>query len=152
MLLGRRARLVALVNDVTRKCPAIKVARACEKGRQDWADATTILSLGYRRRTAAVNPSTANSGTNARVVRYFTISRKPKRPLRCIASTATPNVRIRRSVTGAPLRLQLFQICHLTRRQTCNSFTLRQVQNIRQVSLVDGIERVEVRCQCLNIH
>ena len=87
MLLGIRARLMTLVNDFTRKCLAIKVARALGERLT-----TSIFSLGYRGRTAAVKPSTANSGTNASMARYFTVSRKRKRPLRCIASTATPKM------------------------------------------------------------
>ena len=62
-----------------------------------------------------------------------TVSRKPKWSLRNGASTTTPNARTHRSVTGRqPHSPSRQNPSPSTRHQTCNSLSLRLVQNIGQ--------------------
>ena len=93
------------------------------------------MSQGHHGKMGIANPSTANSGMNASMVRSSTASGRHKWLSRSGASTTTPNAHTRRSVTGhLHPSLSRQNRPHSTRRHSCNNLSLRLVQNIGQVS------------------
>ena len=111
------------------------VAKVLREWLTTLAPVTFILNPDSFGRMATVSPSMASFGTNCSTEKSSTASRRQRWSLNNGATTTTPNNRTPPSVTDHRHPSQSRpNPSPSTRRQTCNSLSLRLVQNIRQAS------------------
>jgi transposase InsO family protein len=182
---GRRLRLMTLIDEFTRKCLAIRVARRINaigvietladamlfegvpafirsdngpemvaRVLRQWLSGLGTKSLyiepGSPWENSYYESSMANSAMNASMAKSSIASRKPKWSSSSGASTTTREGHTQPSDTARQRPSPSHCYPHSTEPQTCNSLSLRLVQNVGQANLLEGVAPHRLHWRCLS--